>query len=53
MKLETLLRRREPDLALVIGNGINRHANAAATNSWDALLIDIARDCVPGIKIFF
>lgn len=33
MKLETLLRRREPDLALVIGNGINRPANAAAVNN--------------------
>lgn len=50
MKLETLLKRREPDLALVIGNGINRHANAAATNSWDALLIGIARDCIPGVS---
>lgn len=49
MKLETLLRRHGPDLALVIGNGINRHGNAAMVNSWDDLLMAIARDCIPGV----
>ncbi|HTU12420.1 MAG TPA: hypothetical protein VMG08_16130 [Allosphingosinicella sp.] len=47
---EGLLRRYGSDLALVIGNGINRHANAATINSWDDLLIRLARDCVPGLK---
>ncbi|MDB5725679.1 MAG: hypothetical protein JWQ16_2433 [Novosphingobium sp.] len=50
MKLATLLRRNGSDLALVIGNGINRHASAAAVNSWDGLLVEIARDCIPGVR---
>lgn len=30
------------DLALVIGNGINRYGAASQANSWDALLLDLA-----------
>lgn len=50
MKLETILRQNANDLALLVGNGINRHANAATVNSWDDLLVDIARDCIPGVS---
>jgi hypothetical protein len=39
-----LLRRHVNDLALLIGNGINRYGGAGI-NSWDALLIEIAHDC--------
>lgn len=41
--LDTLLRDNADDLALVIGNGVNRFG--AAVNSWDRLLIEMARDC--------
>lgn len=47
--LNGLLRRHGNDVALVLGNGINRHANAATINSWDDLLMSIARDCIPGV----
>jgi hypothetical protein len=50
MRLGTILRRHSQQLALLIGNGINRHSNAAAVNSWDDLLVDIARDCIPGVR---
>lgn len=50
MTLDTLLAQRGGELALVIGNGINRHANAAQVNSWDNLLVEIARDCIPGVR---
>lgn len=50
MRLETVLRQNAGDLALLVGNGINRHANAGAVNSWDNLLVDIARDCIPGVR---
>lgn len=50
MGLATILRQHSHDLALLIGNGINRHANAATLNSWDDLLVDVARDCMPGLR---
>lgn len=43
--LEFLLGAHVGDVALVIGNGINRYGNAASVNSWEALLMEIARDC--------
>lgn len=48
--LERILAQRGSELALVIGNGINRYANASTTNSWDQLLLKIARDCAPTIS---
>jgi len=48
--LNGLLHRHSNNLALLIGNGINRYDNAAASNSWDELLIAIARDCAPTIR---
>lgn len=45
-----LLRRHGNDIALVIGNGINRYGNADSVNSWNKLLIAIARDCTPNIS---
>jgi hypothetical protein len=44
-----LLRHHGSDLALVIGNGINRYANSSTVNSWDKLLIAIAQDCALGV----
>jgi len=41
---EGLLRRHANEVALLIGNGINRHGGSVV-NSWDRLLIEIARDC--------
>lgn len=48
--LERVLAERGEELALVVGNGINRYANASTTNSWDQLLLKIARDCAPQIS---
>jgi len=50
MRLETVLRQHASNLALLVGNGINRHSNSAAVNSWDDLLVDVARDCIPGVR---
>lgn len=38
MNFRSLLRRHRSDLALVIGNGINRYGSARSTNSWNDLL---------------
>lgn len=43
MKLRELLSQRSNDLALLIGNGINRYDAAASENSWDDLLGHLAR----------
>ena len=43
--LEELLNANSDDIALVLGNGINRYSAAAGINSWDALLMKIAADC--------
>lgn len=47
---EELLRQHANNLALVIGNGINRHGNGGQSNSWDQLLLGIAQDRLQGIK---
>lgn len=43
MKLATLLKRNRIDLALVVGNGINRYDAPLGANSWDDLLSRLAR----------
>jgi len=43
LRLRTLLRRYRANLALVIGNGINRYAADDSTNSWNDLLASLAR----------
>ncbi|RJG04446.1 hypothetical protein D3878_14955 [Noviherbaspirillum sedimenti] len=43
MKLKALLTRHRADLALLIGNGINRYGARANDNSWDALLTELAQ----------
>lgn len=43
MKLATLLKRNRTDLALVVGNGINRYGAPLGANSWDDLLSRLAR----------
>ncbi|SEJ80480.1 hypothetical protein SAMN05518849_11424 [Sphingobium sp. AP50] len=48
--LNRILEERARDLALVVGNGMNRYANASITNSWDHLLLKIARHCAPQIS---
>ncbi len=50
MDLDTILEGNVGDVALMLGNGINRYANAGAVNSWDDLLVEIARDCIPGLR---
>ena len=42
MTFESLLRQNRSDLALVIGNGINRYGAASTTNSWNDLLVRLA-----------
>jgi hypothetical protein len=43
LKLSALLSRNRSDLALLIGNGINRHGAPSGANSWDELLSTLAR----------
>lgn len=43
MQLNKLLARHHQELALLIGNGINRYNSQANNNSWDALLTTLAR----------
>lgn len=43
MQVRKLLNRHKSDLALVIGNGVNRFGAADQTNSWDGLLLDLAK----------
>lgn len=45
MDLPSLL--KEPGLALIIGNGINRYGNAPHTNSWNDLLVSLADKHLP------
>ena len=42
-KFHQILNKHRHDLALVVGNGINRYGNADQTKSWDALLLALAR----------
>ena len=44
MKLKTLLSRHRSDLALLVGNGINRYGASRGANSWDELLSTLARN---------
>jgi hypothetical protein len=41
--LRALLQQQQGDLALVVGNGINRYGAAGATNSWNDLIHTLAR----------
>ncbi|WP_062065754.1 hypothetical protein [Cellvibrio sp. OA-2007] len=41
MNLKTLLSTQPDQLALVIGNGINRYNSDAGLNSWDAMLLEL------------
>jgi len=43
LKLRSLLRKNRNDLALLVGNGINRYGTAGTTNSWDDLIRTLAR----------
>jgi len=43
MQLRSLLRRHRSNIALVIGNGINRYGAAPRTNSWNDLLLVLAK----------
>lgn len=47
MKMKSLLRRHRADIALVIGNGINRYGAATRTNSWNDLLVELAKTYLP------
>jgi len=49
LPFEQLLRNNAADAALLIGNGINRYNNDNGTNSWEALLAQIANSCAPGM----
>ena len=42
MSFRSILAGNKSDLALVIGNGINRYNNSNAKNSWDAILLGLA-----------
>ena len=46
---EGLLHRHSGDLALVIGNGINRYAHGGEIDSWEHLLLAIAQTCKAGV----
>lgn len=42
MQLKSLLQRHHQEVALLIGNGINRYNSRANNNSWDGLLTSLA-----------
>lgn len=42
--VKTLLDANQSSIALVIGNGINRYAQADSTNSWDGLIVELANE---------
>ena len=44
MTIRSLLRERSSNLALVIGNGINRYGTSSKTNSWNGLLRTLANE---------
>ena len=48
--LTSILRENSSDLALVLGNGINRYGATSADNSWEELLRKVAGDCTPPIQ---
>ncbi len=41
MNLKTLLKHHHQDLALIIGNGINRYNSDSGITSWDAMLMEL------------
>jgi hypothetical protein len=41
--LKEILTRNRNNIALIIGNGSNRYGSAASTNSWDDLLLTLAK----------
>ena len=43
MNIKSILQRHRPNLALVIGNGVNRYGRATTTNSWPALLLKLSK----------
>jgi len=43
MSIKQLIDAQKGNLALLVGNGINRHGNLANTNSWSDLLIALAK----------
>ena len=45
--MRNLLRRHRREIALVIGNGINRYGLAERTNSWSHLLVAVAQRHLP------
>lgn len=47
MEMKTLLQKHRSDIALVIGNGINRYGLASSTNSWHDLLVKLAGAHLP------
>lgn len=48
-KLAETLSKHSSDLALLLGNGINRYRSSAQLNSWDALLMKVASQCTTGV----
>ncbi|WCK21754.1 hypothetical protein [Agrobacterium tumefaciens] len=47
MTLDEILNTADNRLTLIVGNGVNRYANAGNTNSWRELLLDMARRHLP------
>lgn len=53
MTMKSLLERHGDNLALIIGNGINRYGeDKKATNSWDKLLLNLSNTHLPPDKKF-
>lgn len=46
-RVKTILTKNRAEIALVIGNGINRYGSAHNTNSWHDLLVQLARRHLP------
>lgn len=47
MSLKGILRTNRSNIALVVGNGINRYGPAKKTNSWHSLLLELSKRHLP------
>ena len=45
--MKSLLQKHKSNIALIVGNGVNRYRFAKSTNSWHDLLIELAKEHFP------
>ncbi len=47
MQMKNILNEHRSNIALIVGNGINRYRSAKSTNSWHDLLMQLAKEYFP------